>query len=257
MTRDQPARTGDRGEPAELRGGARILLLWDIDGTLIDGGHVVESIYPLAFERLTGRPARHRVSIAGRTELDIMDELFARHDVGAIEPDRVTAELTAELRRRAGDLRSAGRALPGAAEALRVLGNRDDVAQSVLTGNLRDNAALKLGLFALAEFLDPAIGAYGDDARERAALLPVARRRAAAAHGSDFAAGATVLIGDTPRDVHTGRSGGARVVAVATGASSAEVLRKAGADVVLADLRDTAAVVRAVRAPGSLTRDPE
>ncbi|MFE2728229.1 HAD family hydrolase [Kitasatospora sp. NPDC059327] len=272
MTSGQVARRGDQGsEPAGRRGvpagrgggtagprdGARILLLWDIDGTLIDGGHVVESIYPVVFERLTGRPARHRVSIAGRTELDIMDELFARHDVGAVEPDRVTAELAAELRRRAGELRSVGRALPGAAEALRALGNRDEVAQSVLTGNLRDNAALKLGSFALAEFIDPTIGAYGDDARERAALLPIARRRAAAAHGADFAAGATVLIGDTPRDVHTGRGGGARVIAVATGASGADALREAGADVVLADLRDTAAVVRAVRTPGPPTRVPE
>lgn len=257
MTGGQVARTRDQGEPAGRPGRARILLLWDIDGTLIDGGHVVESIYPLAFERLTGQPARHRVSIAGRTELDIMDELFARHDVGAVAPDRVTAELTAELHRRAGELRSVGRALPGAAEALRALGTQDEVAQSVLTGNLRDNAALKLGLFALAEFIDPAIGAYGDDARERAALLPVARRRAAAAYRSDFAAEATVLIGDTPRDVRTGHSGGARVIAVATGASSADVLREAGADVVLADLRDTAAVVRAVRAKGSLTWDPK
>ncbi|MFF2659188.1 HAD family hydrolase [Kitasatospora sp. NPDC058032] len=236
--------------------GKRILLLWDIDGTLIDGAHVVASIYPLAFERLTGRPARHRVDIAGRTELDIMDELFARHGVDAPAPERVGAELSAQLRRRAAELRTVGRALPGAAEALRALGARPEVAQSVLTGNLRDNAALKLGLFGLAGFVDPAVGAYGDDARERAALLPVARRRAAAVHGTDFAAHATVLIGDTPRDVHTGRSGGARVIAVASGASSAEVLREAGADVVLADLRDTAAVVRAVRAPGPAVRSP-
>ncbi|MFB6892018.1 HAD family hydrolase [Kitasatospora sp. NPDC056327] len=238
------------GGPAGRRGGKRILLLWDIDGTLIDGGHAVEALYPLVLERLTGRPARHRVDIAGRTELDIMDELFARHGVGAVAPDRVTAELAAQLRLRSPALRAAGRALPGAAEALRALGARDEVAQSVLTGNLRDNAALKLGLFGLAEFVDPAVGAYGDDARERPALLAVARRRAAAVHGSGFAARATVLIGDTPRDVRTGRGGGARVIAVATGASSAEVLREAGADVVLADLRDTAAVVRAVLAAG-------
>ncbi|MFF8772969.1 HAD family hydrolase [Kitasatospora sp. NPDC015120] len=232
----------------------RLLLLWDIDGTLIDGDHVCEALYPSAFERLTGRPARHRVSIAGRTELDIMDELFARHGVGGVGPERVTAELAARLRERAAELRAAGRALPGAVEALRALAARADVTQSVLTGNLRANAALKLGLFGLAEFLDLSVGAYGDDARERAALVPVARRRAAAAHGHPFDADSTVLIGDTPRDVAAGRAGGARVVAVASGASSAHALRAAGADTVLADLRDTAAVLRAVRAPGPAAR---
>ena len=49
-----------------------------------------------------------------------------------------------------------------------------------------------------------------------------------------------------PRDVRAGRDGGARVVAVATGADSVESLRAAGADFVLPDLRDTGAVAEAV-----------
>ncbi|MER7702567.1 haloacid dehalogenase-like hydrolase [Kitasatospora sp. NPDC097605] len=224
----------------------RLLLLWDIDGTLIDGDHIGAAVYPAAFERLTGRPALHRVTTAGRTELDIMDELFARHGVGGIAPELVTAELAAQLGRRAAELRTAGRALPGAVEALRAMEARADVAQSVLTGNLRANAELKLRTFGLAGFMDFPVGAYGGDARERAALVPVARRRAAAAYGHAFAADRTVLIGDTPRDVHAGRTGGARVIAVASGASSAAELREAGADAVLADLRDTAALIRAV-----------
>ncbi|MFF2041942.1 HAD family hydrolase [Kitasatospora sp. NPDC058170] len=230
-----------------------ILVLWDVDGTLIDDGAVGEAVYPFAFERLTGRPARHRVASAGRTELDVMAELFARHGVDGFEPHRVGAELTAQLRRRAAELRTAGRVLPGAVEALQALRARPGVTQSVLTGNLRANAALKLGLFGLAEFVDLGVGAYGDDARERAALLPVARRRAAAVRGRHFDAGSTVLVGDTPQDVRAGLAGGSRVVAVASGASSGAVLRAAGADAVLPDLRDTAAVVRAVvRAPGTV-----
>ncbi|WP_380282303.1 HAD family hydrolase [Kitasatospora purpeofusca] len=234
----------------------RLLLLWDIDGTLIDGGHVCAALYPLAFERLTGRPALHRVAVAGRTEPDIMAELFARNGVSGVEPALVTEELTVQLGRLAAEFRAAGRVLPGVVETLRALGAQREVAQSVLTGNVRANAALKLGLFGLTEFLDLSVGAYGDDADERAALVPVARRRAAAAYGHDFDAAATVLIGDTPRDVQAGRVGGARVVAVASGASSAAELREAGADTVLADLRDTAAVIRAVRSPRPAARGP-
>lgn len=223
----------------------RILLLWDIDGTLIDDGAVGRSVYPAAYERLTGRPARHRVTTDGRTELAIMEELFARHGLAPPAPDRVAAELAAQLHRRTAELRTAGRVLPGAREALRDLGARDGVTQSVLTGNLRANAALKLRLFALADHLDPAVGAYGDDARERAALVPVARRRAEAAYGHPVE---PVLVGDTPHDVHAARSSGARAIAVATGAHDTAALREAGADAVLADLRDTAAVLHAVLA---------
>jgi phosphoglycolate phosphatase-like HAD superfamily hydrolase len=227
---------------------SRLLLLWDIDGTLIDDGGASGAIYPAAFERLTGRPAQHLVAHAGRTELDIMDELFAQHGVGRLAPQLVTAELVAQLHRREGALRAAGRVLPGAVAALRAMGERPGVVQSVLTGNLRANALLKLEAFGLAEFMDLEVGAYGSDARERAALVPVARRRAAAAYGHSFDADGTVLIGDTPRDVLAARLGGARVIAVASGASSGAVLRAAGADVVLADLRDTAALLGAVQA---------
>ncbi|MFE6867226.1 HAD family hydrolase [Kitasatospora sp. NPDC057692] len=232
----------------------RLLVLWDIDGTLIDGDRACAAVYPRAFERLTGRPALHRVATAGRTEPDIMAELFARHGAGEVEPELLNAELATQLDALAAELRAVGRVLPGAVETLRALGAEREVAQSVLTGNVRANAARKLGLFGLAEFMDLAVGAYGDDGRERAALVPVARRRAAAAYGHGFDAAATVLIGDTPRDVHAGRVGGARVVAVASGGSSAAELREAGADAVLADLRDTAAVIRAVRGPRPAAR---
>ncbi|GAA1394639.1 hypothetical protein GCM10009639_29000 [Kitasatospora putterlickiae] len=131
---------------------------------------------------------------------------------------------------------------------------RGEVVQSVLTGNLRANAELKLGLFGLTGLLDAEVGAYGDDAPERPALVPVARRRAAAAYGTGFDSDSAVLIGDTPRDVRAGLVGGARVIAVASGAYGAAELREAGADAVLADLRDTAAVLRAVWTPGPAAR---
>jgi phosphoglycolate phosphatase len=70
--------------------------------------------------------------------------------------------------------------------------------------------------------------------------------RATAKYGETFDKANTVLVGDTLRDVRAGRDGGARVVAVATGADSVESLRAAGADVILPDLRDTRAVAEAV-----------
>jgi phosphoglycolate phosphatase-like HAD superfamily hydrolase len=47
-----------------------------------------------------------------------------------------------------------------------------------------------------------------------------------------------IVIGDTPRDVHCAHENGARCLAVATGMFSTYELLAAGADRVVADLRD-------------------
>ena len=88
--------------------------------------------------------------------------------------------------------------------------------------------------------------AHAADDHVRANLVGVARRRAGANHGVAFGAGSTVVVGDTPYDVAAGRDGGARVVAVASGRATEAELRDAGAVVVLPDLTDTAALLRAV-----------
>jgi phosphoglycolate phosphatase-like HAD superfamily hydrolase len=55
-----------------------------------------------------------------------------------------------------------------------------------------------------------------------------------------------VYIADSVRDVEAARTGGARCLAVASGRSSVSELRAAGADAVLRELTDTAAVLAAV-----------
>jgi phosphoglycolate phosphatase len=52
-----------------------------------------------------------------------------------------------------------------------------------------------------------------------------------------------IVIGDTPHDIDCARVAGARSIAVATGGYTLDQLRDAGADEVLLDLSDTAAVL--------------
>ena len=123
------------------------------------------------------------------------------------------------------------------------------IHQSVLTGNIRSVAEVKLAALGLREWLDLCIGAYGDDHEDRTELVHVARRRAAAVHGRSAAAfggTATVVIGDTPLDISAALAAGARAVGVATGSHPADDLAMAGADAVLPDLTDTAVVLRAL-----------
>ena len=126
------------------------------------------------------------------------------------------------------------------------MSQRDDVTQSVLTGNTRPSAEIKLKAFALDEYLDFAIGAYGTDDDARANLVGIARQRAEKAHAQDYEARKTVLIGDTPNDVAAALDSGARIIAVATGRDTADALAAAGADTILPDLSDTTAVLTAI-----------
>jgi len=123
------------------------------------------------------------------------------------------------------------------------------VHQSVVTGNIRLLAEVKLTALGLRNGLDLCIGAYGDDHEDRTELVQVARRRAAAVHGrtpAAFAGTSTVVVGDTPLDVTAALAAGARAVGVATGSHPAADLRAAGAHAVLPDLTDTDAVLKAL-----------
>ena len=210
---------------------------------------VSRAAYAEAFEAVAGRPLIQLPQVAGRSESEIFFDALALNGVdmrnggpaeGLLEP--FSAELAAALAARSEDLPGQGRALPGAAEAMAAVARLDGAVQSVLTGNSRPTAELKLRAFGLDGFVDFDIGGYGSEAYPKGTLLRVARRRAAEKHGVAFGENATVYVADSPRDVDAAHIGGARSLAVASGRASAAELRDAGADAVLPDLADAAAL---------------
>lgn len=230
----------------------QLLVLWDVDYTLADTDGVGRRLYQIALEELYGVQMPHPLtSMAGRTDNSIALEVLIA--AGIPDPAAEVARFQRLLGARAagldGMVRERGKALPGAPEALAALAGRSHaprIVQSVLTGNIPALARVKLGGLGLTQHLDLTIGAYGDVSEVRADLVPVARINAAERYGTDFGGRATVLVGDTPSDVVAAIASGARSVAVATGSFSAVQLAEAGADVVLADLTNTAEVVSAI-----------
>ncbi|WP_143653200.1 HAD hydrolase-like protein [Streptosporangium subroseum] len=229
---------------------ARMLVLWDIDHTLVSIDGVGKDIYAEAFRVVTGRSMRRVAAMAGRTDWAITVETLRMHDVEVSEEllESFGAALAEAFVVYEATILERGRVLAGAREVLGVLAGRADVIQSVLTGNMEPLAIGKLTAFELEHLVDFEVGAYGMDHEDRAMLVGLAQERAARKYGESFARHNTVLVGDTPNDVLAGHLGGARVVAVATGSSDVQTLQAAGADLVLEDLTDTAAVVRAVLA---------
>ena len=70
-------------------------------------------------------------------------------------------------------LAARGTVLPGVVELVTALAERPDVVQTVVTGNIRANAEVKLGALGLARFFDLDVGGYGSDHIDRYRLVEI------------------------------------------------------------------------------------
>jgi phosphoglycolate phosphatase len=217
----------------------RILVLFDIDGTLLHTLGAGIRGMSRAFGRLHGRPdALEGVPVAGRTDRSIVTDGFRRigvePDPGRIRElrDVYVGEIPDELNRVSG---TAIGVLPGVEQMIDALEQSPDTAIGLLTGNFEVIAAIKLDHYNLGRRFT--FGGYGDHHVDRRDLLPMAIDRARAA-GVDASDSRVVVIGDTPLDVDCAHAHGALAVAVATGNYTTAQLEATGADIIVETLQD-------------------
>ncbi len=216
----------------------KILILWDIDGTILHStGAGMRALQRALHEVFGVAGSFEGIDFAGRTDPLIMRQIFARYGIEASGEnfarfaDGYIQVLPSVL------VESDSRILPGAAELLREAAGHPNVVQGLLTGNLRRGAKVKLGHHGLWDFFP--IGAFADDSEVRNELGPYALKRAKGHWGLEFPADRVWIVGDTPHDIACARAFGGRALAVATGKSAAGDLRGHGPDAVLENLADT------------------
>ena len=226
------------------------LVLWDVDGTLMNSRGVVREARARALRIVYGITGEiKRVVGGGMTDPQLTLETVALHgwseDAAIAEldafRDAYLTELTAAQAALARDLD----VLPGVPEVIERLHGMS-VAQSLLTGNYEAAARLKVGGAGLDRLLDFEIGAFGSDNRDRLCLVPVALEKARRLRDASLTASDIVVIGDSPRDIACARAGGARAVAVATGPHPPEELREHQPDIVLMSMADVELAVAAI-----------
>lgn len=242
MTARRPGRPTD-----DTTTDGHALLLWDLDGTLVDLDGLNVDILATAFQQIAGRPPDALPELHGRTDKAILLEVLSMHSISATRLGDLYEAMTRTARTLRRHMMEVGRAMPGALDALAVLASTGAV-QSVVTGNLPGVARTKLGAFGLATNLDLEVGAYGNEATDRTVLVQLAVGRAQRVHRVLFAE--VIVIGDTIHDIHGARRAGARSIGVATGHHTAEDLHVAGADHVLENLTDTAVLTSMVAGQG-------
>jgi phosphoglycolate phosphatase-like HAD superfamily hydrolase len=231
----------DQVTPGRLAGTRSRLVMWDIDQTLLRSHGVTAGAFVDTVSAMIGRPAAYPLTFAGRTDLDTALEMFAAHGVDTPDLDDFFVRYAATVQDRRDVLRERATALAGAAEALAAVGARPDVVQTVVTGNIRPVAEIKLATLGLDTGIDFEVGGYGTDDGIRATLVRMSRQRARARYG---AFDEVLVVGDTPLDVAGALANGVTAVGVATGTSTAAELKAAGAHHVLESLADTTEVVR-------------
>ena len=202
------------------------LVLFDIDGTLIQTGGAGEKAFARVCEKefnvLNGTA---QLRFAGRTDPSIVREFFLRHQ---IEPSHENFRRFFDcyvfwLDHMLGQL--AGRVLPGVQEmigALRALTRPPAIG--LLTGNIRLGAQIKLGHYKLWDQFQT--GGFGDDHEDRNRIAVIARDRGIDLLKEKLSGDQIVVIGDTPRDIECGKAIQAKTLAVATGSYRLEQLEE-------------------------------
>ncbi len=212
------------------------LVLFDIDGTLVSTGGAGTQAFAKTFAtEFNLHHGSEKMKFAGRTDVSLVREFFKIHGL-----DESPAHFRQFFARYIFWLdhivaQSAGGACPGVFEIIRelqVLPNPPTLG--LLTGNIQLGAEIKLRRFGLWEKF--AFGGFADDHEDRNHIAVAALERGRRVLGKELQPQEIVVIGDTPFDVRCGKFIGAKTLAVATGGSKLEELKKCDADWAVADL---------------------
>lgn len=229
-----------------------VLILFDVDGTLIDaagsGRRSIERAFGAVFGTDDIAAASSRVRFDGKTDPVIVAEIAREAGIPASDfhprrhdlDDAYLAALRDELARP----HPRRRVLPGVEALLDDLSARDDVHLGLLTGNTEAGARLKLDALGLGRYFEG--GGFGSDDADRAVIARLALEKMSRHANIPFEPGLTTVVGDTELDVACALANGFRAVAVASGGIALRELAASGAHAVLPDLVDKDAAILAL-----------
>ena len=216
---------------------APLVVLFDVDETLVHTGGAGARSWRTAFEELYGIPAdigEH--TSAGETDPEVVGATFrgvlgrapSTDELGHLYV-RYLLALAVEIWRS-----EQYRVLPGAERTVAALGQAG-VLLGLVSGAMEGAARTKLMPGNLNRFF--VFGAYGSDSPDREALTAMAIEKAARLHDG-LTPDRVFVVGDTPHDIDAARGAGAVAVGVATGHYDTKALAEAGAAHVVGSLEE-------------------
>jgi phosphoglycolate phosphatase len=214
-----------------------VVVLFDVDETLIHSGGSGTRSWKVAFEKLYGISADIGAhSTSGETDPQIA-KATALAVLGRVPSEDELVRLYVEyLLHLSQDILISPeyRVMAGVEKLLTRLGE-NGVILGIVSGAMEGAARTKLLPGNLNRFF--VFGAYGSDSTNRGELTKIAIGKAIILH-SELVPAEVFVVGDTPNDMKAAIAAGAVPVGVATGTYSIEDLRAAGGVHVLKSLAE-------------------
>jgi phosphoglycolate phosphatase len=216
----------------------RRVVLFDVDGTLIDTGGAGGRSWSFAFHEAFGVEG----DIRKFSEVGMTDPVVARETFqGTLGREPTTDEVIRLMMRYVlrlpveVDSSPGYRVMQGVEDLLARLVEADTLL-GLVTGNIEGAAHIKLSRARLGRYF--LFGGYGSDSSVRSDLTLAAIARAEALSGHHIDPAEVIVVGDTPRDIEAAHGAGTIAVGVATGEFDVDALREAGAEHVLRSFAD-------------------
>lgn len=225
------------------------VLLFDIDGTLMDSANEGRVCFQRALEDVCGATGPiETYDMAGKTDWQIAIDLLG---AAGVEPRIIEASLPDVFAAYARHVEISSpvfkmRALPGVPALLAQLSDDPRFMLGLVTGNVREAVPHKLRAVGIEPRMFT-FGAFGSEHIDRNQLPALALHRLGQQQGSPVPTESTLVIGDTPRDIACARHTGLKVLCIATGTFSRDELEPHNPDFLLDDLSDTGAVMEIFR----------
>lgn len=219
------------------------LVLFDLDGTLVDAGGCGRRALVKAMEALYGKtPEFEHSLISGRTDVDNFSIVYGLVKNGkkpsAAELKKMKTkyleilpqEVHASVRCKKYDL------VPGVEKFLNLLSKEKDIVLGLGTGNLQQGAKLKLEPSRLANYFT--VGGFGEDGPTREQMLQAAVKRAEKKYKTKFTPSQVFVIGDTHRDIVAAKNCGFHSAVLTNGFGDAKKIQRAAAELETKDFKD-------------------
>ncbi len=212
-------------------------IFFDIDGTLLNSHGLGRHAFEQALRICSGiNSEMSQVDWLGRTDTDIIslilcNEGFDTKEISDFLPGffKVFVRLFKEF---TVNNRELFEILPGVIEILSAL---KDKPIGLLTGNVMEAAYMKLQAAGIDGFFPYGIGGFGDEARDRRKLIPLALIKMKKYYSIENF-DKVIMIGDSHRDIDCAKANSAVSLAVATGKLSIEELRNYHPDFIFENL---------------------
>jgi phosphoglycolate phosphatase len=207
------------------------LVVFDVDGTLVDSQHVILDAMGAAFDALD-HPVPGREAVLGVVGLSLPQAMAAlAPHLGAGDVQRLADQYRDHFLAQRAEARPEAEAplYPGAVAALDRLAARPELLLGIATGKARRGLDHVLAVHRLEGRFVTAQTADLHPSKPHPSML------LAALAETGCPADRAVMVGDTEYDVAMGRAAGFATVAVAWGYHPRERLSAAGADVIIDD----------------------